>query len=102
MGKFSHGRLRVFKITWGLRAGSGPSGRLYDLEEAIRAAHGWMRERDAPCCAISLGHVHRSVKLFMQVLNPAALMIASPSPSLPVKFCPFMLPISMTTGRAYC
>jgi hypothetical protein len=32
---------------WGLRAGYGPSGRIYDLEEAIRAAHRWMRERDA-------------------------------------------------------
>jgi hypothetical protein len=30
-----------------LRAGYGPSGRIYDLEEAIRAAHHWMRERDA-------------------------------------------------------
>jgi hypothetical protein len=30
-----------------LRAGYGPSGRIYDLEEAIRAAHRWMRERDA-------------------------------------------------------
>jgi len=30
-----------------LRAGYGPSGRIYDLEEAIRAGHRWMRERDA-------------------------------------------------------
>ena len=30
-----------------MRAGYGPSGRIYDLEEAIRAAHRWMRERDA-------------------------------------------------------
>src|SRR5439155_11415012 len=41
------GPRREFKITWGLRAGYGPSGRIYDLEEAIRAAHRWMRERDA-------------------------------------------------------
>jgi hypothetical protein len=43
----SEGRRREFRITWGLRAGYGPSGRIYDLEEAIRAAHRWMRERDA-------------------------------------------------------
>src|ERR1700720_4326276 len=43
----SEGLRREFKITWGLRAGYGPSGRIYDLEEAIRAAHRWMRERDA-------------------------------------------------------
>src|SRR5438093_720870 len=43
----SEGPRREFKITWGLRAGYGPSGRIYDLEEAIRAAHHWMRDRDA-------------------------------------------------------
>ena len=43
----SEGPRREFKITWGLRAGYGPSGRIYDLEEAIRAAHRWTRERDA-------------------------------------------------------
>src|ERR1700737_5146793 len=43
----SEGPRREFKITWGLRAGYGPSGRIYDLEEAIRAAHRWMRERNA-------------------------------------------------------
>src|SRR5712675_1215700 len=42
----SEGPRREFKITWGLRAGYGPTGRIYDLEEAIRAAHRWMRERD--------------------------------------------------------
>jgi hypothetical protein len=40
-------RRREFKITWGLRAGYGATGRIYDLEEAIRAAHRWMRERNA-------------------------------------------------------
>ena len=34
----SEGPRREFKTTWGLRAGYGPSGRIYDLEEAIRAA----------------------------------------------------------------
>ena len=43
----SEGPRREFKITWGLRAGYGPLGRIYHLEEAIRAAHRWMRERDA-------------------------------------------------------
>ena len=35
----SGGPRREFKITWGLRAGYGSSGRIYDLEEAVRAAH---------------------------------------------------------------
>src|SRR3977135_629840 len=43
----SEGPRREFKITWGLRAGYGTSGRIYDLEEAVRAAHRWMRERHA-------------------------------------------------------
>ena len=43
----SEGPRREFKITWGLRVGYGPSGRIYDLEETIRAAHRWTRERDA-------------------------------------------------------
>ncbi len=43
----SEGSRREFKITLGLRAGYGPSGRIYDLEEAVRAAHGWMRDRAA-------------------------------------------------------
>ncbi len=43
----SEGPRREFKITWGLRAGYGPSGRMYDVEQAIRAAHGWMKERNA-------------------------------------------------------
>src|SRR5256885_4495221 len=43
----SEGPRREFKITWGLRAGYGASGRIYDLEEAVRAAHRWMKQRDA-------------------------------------------------------
>ena len=27
---------REFKITWGLRAGYGSSGRIYDLEKVVR------------------------------------------------------------------
>ena len=36
-----------FKIALGLRAGYGSAGRIYDLEEAVRTAHRWMRERAA-------------------------------------------------------
>jgi hypothetical protein len=43
----SEGPRCEFKITWGLRAGYGPSGWIYDLEETIRAAHRWTREPDA-------------------------------------------------------
>src|SRR5271169_4294526 len=43
----SEGRRREFKITLGLRTGYGPAGRIYDLEEAVRAAHRWMTERAA-------------------------------------------------------
>jgi hypothetical protein len=41
----SRGPRREFKITLGLRAGYGPAGRIYDLEEAVRAAHEWMIRR---------------------------------------------------------
>ena len=41
----SLGPRREFKITLGLRAGYGPRGRIYDLEEAVRAAHDWMIAR---------------------------------------------------------
>jgi hypothetical protein len=43
----SEGPRREFKITLGLRAGYGPTGRIYDIEEAVRAAHRWMRDRAA-------------------------------------------------------
>jgi hypothetical protein len=41
----SQGPRREFKITVGLRAGYGPSGRVYDLEQAVRVAHEWMTKR---------------------------------------------------------
>jgi hypothetical protein len=41
----SDGPRREFRITVGLRAGYGPHGRIYDLEEAVRAAQGWMAAR---------------------------------------------------------
>ena len=43
----SEGLRREFRITWGLARWLCPSGRIYDLEEAIRTAHRWMREREA-------------------------------------------------------
>jgi len=43
----SEGPRREFKITLGLRAGYGSAERIYHLEEAIRTAHRWMRERAA-------------------------------------------------------
>jgi len=41
----SQGPRREFKITLGLRAGYGPAGRVYDIEEAVRSAHEWMGAR---------------------------------------------------------
>src|SRR5438552_16701967 len=43
----SEGPRREFKITLGLRAGYGSAGRIYDLAEAVRTAHHWMRDRAA-------------------------------------------------------
>ena len=41
----SAGERRDFRITLGLRAGWHQSGRIYDIEEAVRAAHAWMKRR---------------------------------------------------------
>ncbi len=41
----SEGPRRAFRITLGLRQGYGPEGRIYDLEEAVRAGTRWMRRR---------------------------------------------------------
>jgi hypothetical protein len=41
----SDGPRREFRITLGLRAGYGPRGRVYDVEEAIRVSHDWMLAR---------------------------------------------------------
>ena len=43
----SDGPRREFRITLGLREGYGQEGRIYDIEEATRAAHRWMIERSA-------------------------------------------------------
>src|SRR5467141_1353426 len=82
----SDGPRREFKITWGLRAGYGPSGRIYDLEEAIRGAHRWMKERDARAEPFLSGMFTR-VKLSMRARKPKPLTIASPSPYLPARCC---------------
>ena len=44
----SEGPRREFKITWGLRAGYGSSGRIYDLEEGPRSPPATARMTDGP------------------------------------------------------
>lgn len=41
----SEGPRRAFRITLGLRQGYGAEGRIYDIEEAVRAGTRWMRRR---------------------------------------------------------
>lgn len=41
----STGRRRDFRITVGLREGWTDEGRVYDLAEAVKVAHGWMKQR---------------------------------------------------------
>jgi len=41
----SYGARRDFRITVGLREGWDPEGRIYDISEAVRTAHAWMRRR---------------------------------------------------------
>lgn len=41
----SYGPRRDFRITVGLREGWDPEGRVYDVSEAVRTAHAWMRRR---------------------------------------------------------
>ena len=43
----SDGPRREFRITLGLREGYAERGRIYDIEEAVRAAHRWMADRCA-------------------------------------------------------
>ncbi len=43
----SNGPRRDFRIAVGLREGWDPEGRVYDVSEAVRTAHGWMRRRVA-------------------------------------------------------
>ena len=60
----SEGPRREFKITLGLRAGYGSAGRIYRLEEAIRTAHRWMRERTARGAPFLSGMVTRGEVLY--------------------------------------
>lgn len=41
----SAGERRDFRITLGLREGWSRSGRIYDIEQAVRVAHDWMKRR---------------------------------------------------------
>ena len=41
----SVGPRREFRITLGLREGYRSDGRIFDIEEAVRAAHRWMTDR---------------------------------------------------------
>jgi hypothetical protein len=41
----SYGPRRDFRITVGLREGWDAEGRVYDISEAVRTAHAWMRRR---------------------------------------------------------
>ena len=43
----SYGPRRDFRIAVGLREGWDAEGRVYDISEAVRTAHGWMRRRVA-------------------------------------------------------
>ncbi|MBV8507254.1 MAG: hypothetical protein JOZ11_15775 [Alphaproteobacteria bacterium] len=54
-------------ITLGLRAGYGPAGRTYDLEEAVRTAHRWMTERAA-----------RGEPLLSGMFTPGEVVFADP------------------------
>ena len=47
MVPLSEGPRRAFRITLGLREGYTREGRIYDIEEAVRAAHRWMTDRSA-------------------------------------------------------
>jgi hypothetical protein len=60
----SEGPRREFKITLGLRAGYGSAGGIYRLEEAIRTAHRWMRERAARGAPFLSGMVTRGEVLY--------------------------------------
>jgi hypothetical protein len=41
----SYGPRRDFRITVGLREGWDAEGRVFDISEAVRTAHAWMRRR---------------------------------------------------------
>jgi hypothetical protein len=71
--KGSLGPRREFKITLGLRAGYGPSGRIYDLEEAVRAAHDWMTRRAQKNQTFLTGMFTRGEVLYHSDREPVAI-----------------------------
>ena len=93
----SEGPRREFKITLGLRAGYGPAGRIYDLEEAVRAAHRWMTERAARGEPFLSGMFTRGEVVYADPEGGAAA-IANRSPSSPARFYR-NTPASLTTAR---
>lgn len=64
----SEGQRRTFRITLGLRQGYGPEGRIYDLEEAVRAGTRWMQRRAAAGEALLTGMFTRGEVVYA---NPA-------------------------------
>jgi hypothetical protein len=68
----SEGPRREFKITLGLGTGYGSAGRIYDLVEAIRAAHRWMRERAARGTPFLSGMVTRGEVIYADSGGDAA------------------------------
>src|SRR3982074_650107 len=94
----SEGPRREFKITLGLRAGYGPAGRIYDLEEAVRTGHRWGR------------NARRGASLFWPGCSPVGKSstpipeagpeaIASRSPYSPARSYRSMLATSTTAPR---
>ena len=97
----SEGPRREFKITWGLRAGYGLAGRIYDVEEAIRAAHRWMRDRDARGEPFLSG-IFAAGKSSTPAPMPMPPTTANQLQSLLVKCCRFTLAIWMMTQSERC
>jgi hypothetical protein len=60
----SEGPRREFRITVGLRQGYERQGRIYDIEEAVRAAHRWMTERAARGAPFLSGMVTRGEVIY--------------------------------------
>jgi hypothetical protein len=64
----SEGPRREFRITVGLRAGYGPLGRIYDIEEAVRAAHRWMEARAGQGAPFLSGMFTRGEIIYAHIL----------------------------------
>jgi hypothetical protein len=90
----SEGPRREFKITLGLRAGYGPAGRIYDLEEAVRTAHRWMMERAARGAPFLSG-ISAAAKSSTPIPEAETPVIESRSRSSPARFFRNM-PVTLT------